>query len=477
MNYDIESLKRKMLVKYPFFGSVVSNVEYKEDKDIGTAGTDGEVIYYNPEFLNNLTVDEQTFIMAHEVCHIAFNHPLRSEGKNPMLWNIATDGVINALLKNDGLTMIDGGIDIEDAINYNAEQLYEKLLKENEQQNQNSDGNSDSQNNDDSQENNEQSNQGQSGQDNNDSKQQNQNGAGNPDSQNNDDKQQEDNQDIGHDTHSMWKKAVEKNKNKNKENRNKEKESNQEQKEQENKNDEVSKKQEECEQMGEKESFKKNLEEKKEQLRKLKEELSKKASQAGSYSNGDVRNVNSIGTAKPLIDWRYLLKEAVKYDVDWSYKNSYIEDGVINATLEEKPFPETEIVLDTSGSINEELLKNFLRECKNILLQSKLKVGCFDTRFYGFEEIRTEQDIEKMKFKGGGGTNFNAAVNAFSRRVENKIVFTDGEANMPEKAIDAIWIVFGDRKINPRGGRVINITGEYLDRLYNYLNDNISKTR
>ena len=34
MKYDIEALKRKMLVKYPFFGSVVANVDYKESKDI-----------------------------------------------------------------------------------------------------------------------------------------------------------------------------------------------------------------------------------------------------------------------------------------------------------------------------------------------------------------------------------------------------------------------------------------------------------
>ena len=111
------------------------------------------------------------------------------------------------------------------------------------------------------------------------------------------------------------------------------------------------------------------------------------------------------------------------------------------------------------------LLKNFLRECKNILQHTKLKVGCFDTKFYGFHDIRTEEDIENMKFVGGGGTNFNAAVNAFSRQVENKIIFTDGCADMPDMTINAIWIVFGDKKIDPKGGRVINITKEQLDRL------------
>ena len=143
MKYDIAALKRKILVKYPFFGSVVASVCYKENKDIPTAGTDGETIYYNPEYLDGLSVEEQTFIFAHEVCHIAFNHILRSEGKNPELWNIATDGVINQFLKRDGLKMAPGGVDMAEAINYDAEQLYEKLLQEKQQgQQQSGQGNS-----------------------------------------------------------------------------------------------------------------------------------------------------------------------------------------------------------------------------------------------------------------------------------------------------------------------------------------------
>lgn len=233
----------------------------------------------------------------------------------------------------------------------------------------------------------------------------------------------------------------------------------------------------ELENMGEKDAFKKNLEDKKKQLEELKEAISKQASQAGTSTNRDIRIVNDIGTAKPLIDWRYVLREAIKYDVDWSYKNATLEDGVVSANLEEQPMPETEIVLDTSGSINEVLLKNFLRECKNILQHTKLKVGCFDTEFYGFHEIRTEEDIEKMRFEGGGGTDFDVAVGAFSRRVENKIIFTDGEASMPDMPLDAIWIVFGGEKINPKGGKVIHIDNEQLERLYNYQMTNEAKGR
>ena len=496
MKYDIAALKRKMLVKYPFFGSVVANVGYKENKDIPTAGTDGETIYYNPEYLESLSVEEQTFVFAHEVCHIAFNHILRSEGKDPELWNIATDGVINQFLKRDGLKIAKGGVDIAEAIDYDAEQLYEKLLQEKQQRQQQQQS---EQSNDQSGQGNQQQNQQQSGssgqsgngQQQSQSQQQSSSGGGSSQEQDKqsqkqsgggsgeDSQEEEKQQDVGHDTHSMWEQAVKKHKEEQAKSGKKEslldKLLGKDKKEKE--KSELEKKQEKLEGMGEKDAFKKNLEDKKKQLEELKEAISKQASQAGTSTNRVVRTVNDIGTAKPIVDWRYVLREAIKYDVDWSYKNATLEDGVVVANLEEQPMSETEIVLDTSDSINEVLLKNFLRECKNILPHTKLKVGCFDTEFYGFHEIRTEEDIENMRFEGGGGTDFDVAVGAFSRRVENKIIFTDGEASMPDMPLDAIWIVFGGERINPKGGRVIHITPEQLDRLYSYEIESETKGR
>lgn len=536
MKYDIAALKRKMLVKYPFFGSVVASVDYKENKGIPTAGTDGKTIYYNPDFLEGLSVEQQTFVFAHEVCHIAFNHILRSEGKDPQIWNTATDAVINAFLKRDGLKMIDGGVDIAEAINYDAEQLYEKLLDEKKQQQgnqsqkqngqqgqnsqqqsgqqssqqqqqlqggsgenqneQNQNGQSQNSQNQESQQQNGQSGGGSSGEEQPDQKEQTGGQSGGSSSEQSEqqekgsstggtsgeqDEHEETKEDVGHDTHSMWEDAIKKHKEE--QSKGKKKESlfdklfNKDKTEKKEDKTEVEKKQEECEGLGEKDAFKKNLEEKKRELEELKEAIVKQVTQAGTTTNRDIRTVTDIGRAKPLIDWRYVLREAIKYDVDWSYRNAYIEDGVVSANLEEQPMPETEIVLDTSGSINEVLLKNFLRECKNILQHSRVKVGCFDTEFYGFHEIRTEEDIENMRFQGGGGTDFDVAVGAFSRRVENKIIFTDGEASMPEKPLDAIWIVFGGTRINPRGGRVIDITEEQLERLYSFEMDNPSKSR
>ena len=54
--FNLEEIKRKMLVKYPFFGSIIANVSFKETKGINTAATDGKVIIYNQEFMNSLSI-------------------------------------------------------------------------------------------------------------------------------------------------------------------------------------------------------------------------------------------------------------------------------------------------------------------------------------------------------------------------------------------------------------------------------------
>lgn len=542
MSFNIDSIKKRMLVKYPFFGSIIANLNYVESRDCysngqPTAGTDGNTIYYHPDFINSLTKNEQVFIFAHEVCHVAFDHIFRSEGKDPDLWNTATDAVINAYLEHDGLQIVKDGVNMPEAFNYDAEAFYQKLLeqkqnaqKSSENGNQNMESQSDSSNAQNSgsssqgQENdqkdqsspssNNQNNGSESGQQKSDQSASDSSNAQNSDSnsqgQENDQKDQsssgnhnqnsgseseqqksnseeksssEQQKDVGHDTHDMWQKAVAKRKQEEtkKQNEDSQRDSSNDHRESEQKShpkpdslDEKEKKDIEkvrqqinrLSQIGEKRIFEQNKIDRKKQLDELRSSLAKQSIGAGKDTNSEIRNMNDIGTADPLIDWRRLLKEAIKYDVDWSYRNASIEDGVITPYLEELPKPETEILLDTSGSIDESLLRNFLRECKNILQNSKVKAGCFDTKFYGFNEIKNVNDIDNMPFVGGGGTDFETAVNAFTRRVENKIIFTDGYADMPSKRLDAIWVVFGGKEINPNGGKVIQISDEQLEKLY-----------
>lgn len=174
---------------------------------------------------------------------------------------------------------------------------------------------------------------------------------------------------------------------------------------------------------------------------------------------------NEIGQATQIIDWRRILRQNSSFEVDWSYRNAVIEDGIVRPSLEAVPTATTEILLDTSGSIDEPLLKRFLQECRNIMPYSKVKIGCFDTRFYGFKEIHTLKNLENMVFEGRHGTSFSAAVGAFSGRADNRIIFTDGDAPMPSVRKDVIWIVFGGKRISPNGGRVFYVDDDLYRRL------------
>ena len=467
MSANIDSIKRKLLIKYPTFGSVIANLEFQASKDIATAGTDGKVLLYNPKFLNGLSEKQQIFLFAHEICHVAFEHIFRSEGKDKRLWNIATDSVINALLKQDGLPMIEGGVDIPEAINYDAEEIYNKLLEEQKK-------NQEQQNSQDNQE--QQSQQENKGQQNPQDSQEQQDSQGSQGQQNSQGQQEEQEEtDIGHDTHSLWDKAIEERKKEQQEQtqtKNKDKKEKTEKKEKR----EVDEKSKFTEQ-GERETFKQNKIERRKQLQELSRELANKSShEVGDGIQREGKKLSDIGIATPLIDWRKLLRQAIKYDEEYTRKNARMRNGYFRHKLEQVPMPEAEILLDTSGSVSEVLLKNFLRECKNILDNSKVKVGCFNTEFHGFTELRRPEDIDNMSFPIGGGTDFNAAVGAFSRKVPNKIIFTDGEADMPRETVrNVIWVVFGDEKINPKGGKVINITGEQLRKLYRFMQEEKSE--
>ena len=455
MSTDIVDIKRKLLIKYPTFGSTIANLEFQANSSIVSAGTNGKIIFYNPKFLDNLSEKQQVSVFAHQVCHVAFEHILRCKGKDKRLWDIATDSVINALLKQDGLPIIEGGVDIPEAIDYDAEEMYNKLLKEkknkeqqgshmkSEQQSsqdqQPSQGESEQQGSQKQQGSREESGQKNSqGQQNSQVKSGQQSNQGQQNSQSQQD-------DIVDNTHSLWEEVLE------------DIEAEREVQEENSKFVE----------QGERETFKQNKIERSRQLQELSERLASESAQEAGYGlQREKKKLSDIGTATSLIDWRRLLRQSIKYDEEYTRKYARMRNGYFRYRVEQIPMSESEILLDTSGSVSEILLKNFLRECKNILDNSKVKVGCFNAEFHGFTELKRPEDIDNMWFPIGGGTNFNVAVDAFSTRAQNKIIFTDGRAPMPNRTVKGvIWIVFGNAEIEPKGGKVINITGKQLKRL------------
>ncbi len=178
-------------------------------------------------------------------------------------------------------------------------------------------------------------------------------------------------------------------------------------------------------------------------------------SQAGKNTQGSMREIDDPGLAAAVRGLAELLEPSLQLDFDW-FPGDTIRDGMLRDRFRAYPVSHTEIVLDTSASVDSDLLRAFIRGVKALMREDAvIRVGCFDTKFYGFHDIVKDADIDALELRGAGGTDFSVAVAAFSGDAENRIIFTDGYAEMPEQRCDCIWVVYGTRPIHPRGGRVL----------------------
>ena len=95
----------------PFFGHLVQHLNLIETKKIPTAGVDERNnLYYNPDFISDLTDEEGKGVMAHEVMHLALECFDRLGERDKNRWNIAQDVIINHILVQNGLEIPEEGI-------------------------------------------------------------------------------------------------------------------------------------------------------------------------------------------------------------------------------------------------------------------------------------------------------------------------------------------------------------------------------
>lgn len=447
----IYDAKRKMLAKYSRFGSEIAsaNIEFKDNLKYHTAATDGKNIYVDPNYFESLSEDDRLFILAHEIMHIKFMHMLRLKDKNGInrdleVWNTATDAIINANLERDGFKIKEGYVNMPEALNYSAEEFYQILLQEKERkQNEQNNG---------------------------------QNQEQDSDNDNSEKTEPQDSEEVksqGGD-HSLWEEAFEKQQSKDSQRREKRQNEGEDLKEQ---------RQEQTEEQAdidfdERGEFEENRREKREKFKSRRKNTEK------DIRNSEKRTIKleNIGTSREEIDWKLLIrKEIEKSETIWSQRRSIAENNYAYR-LEENDVEEdseTEVMIDVSGSVDLELVKAFLRQLKPLLKQSKLRVGCFNERFWGLVDVKNVRDIDKFTIpKEARGhsawtEDWDLAVRSFTKKREiNKIVFTDGypcPGTMPKEDLkreNVIWLVYGNREFKPCCGKVINVTEKQLEQLH-----------
>ncbi len=108
-NSKAERARSWFVTSYPLLGALAATFEIVEDaavcerEDIAIAAVDSELrrVYINPKF--PFTYKGMQFVMAHELLHVGLRHEARRQGRDPYLWNVACDYVINGWLVEMGI--------------------------------------------------------------------------------------------------------------------------------------------------------------------------------------------------------------------------------------------------------------------------------------------------------------------------------------------------------------------------------------
>lgn len=133
---SIAQQRSRLLMKHKFIGGVIMHLEMipVRDKRVRTAMTDGKHVYFDLAFYSDLSDDERLFVLAHEAWHCVYMHMLRRKGRDPRIWNFATDMEINRMLENDHFTppadVLFPSPSWKDNDKLSAEEMYELLIKE-----------------------------------------------------------------------------------------------------------------------------------------------------------------------------------------------------------------------------------------------------------------------------------------------------------------------------------------------------------
>ena len=138
-----ERLKRariRILDSNGFYGLLLTQVQFALDESCETACTDGDKIYFGPDFMKDLNDRELEFVLMHEIMHIVLMHCNRQGDRNNQIFNVAADIVVNSNIlqsnDNDVKTITLGKYgeamhvapDGNEGVKYTAEEVYEMIV-------------------------------------------------------------------------------------------------------------------------------------------------------------------------------------------------------------------------------------------------------------------------------------------------------------------------------------------------------------
>ena len=126
----IHKARGNLVLGQPFFGVLAMGMHLVERPTIKTMETDGESIFFNPDFVDRIDFDQVVGVLGHEMLHVANFHNTRRGSRDAKLWNEACDYAINPMLAKAGLHLPKGCLLDMRFDGMSAEEIYRVLDQE-----------------------------------------------------------------------------------------------------------------------------------------------------------------------------------------------------------------------------------------------------------------------------------------------------------------------------------------------------------
>ncbi len=420
----LAAARTRLILDKPFLGALVLRLPMIEAGPwCKTTATDMKSFYYNPAYIGRLSLSQVEFVLAHEALHCALAHFVRRGHRIQRKWDLACDFAINPILMNDGLKPPPEAVVLNQFENMSAEEIYPCLddSLDNETLDQhlydnNAEGAQNGQSREPPPEDAPQDRQGRDGggsQPKNEEPQENQGDGARPDPQ-----QGKSGRKAGVDD----------------------------------RQDNL--------------PVPLTAQEREELAQKWQQHLAsaaQQAQQAGKLGGAMARMVDAW--LEPKLPWRTLLAHYFFDQArnDYNYMRPSRREGDMILPSLKSPQCDLIVAIDTSGSIGEEELSEFLSEINAIkgALPVRITLLACDARlaegapwvFEPWEEFRLPRT-----FTGGGGTDFAPVFEWVERenlRPDALVYFTDADAEFPKQppSYPVIWLVKGKKPV-PWGKRI-----------------------
>lgn len=176
------------------------------------------------------------------------------------------------------------------------------------------------------------------------------------------------------------------------------------------------------------------------------------ARKAGKLTDGLARLVGEL--CEPKVPWRVVLRDFVervaKNDYSWSRPNRrYAQRGIYLPSLHSKEMGPIVVAVDTSGSVDGEVLTGFASELDAINSECRpesMTVLCCDSEIAGVQSFEPYDPVQ-IDVKGGGGTDYRPAfeyVEEHGLEPSCLVYLTDGECDRFPDAPDypVLWVLW-----------------------------------